>query len=117
LGFQAKVLVPVVTVMVLLMAVTMWLVNRRVSAQLESEALQQLQSANNIFKLLQDRRAENLRSHYRPIMKDTRYMPFIKMAEDESTDIPSLVRTTGLFLDDQNSWNGFVLRGYWSFDT
>ena len=45
LSFRTKVLVPVVGVMVLVVAVSMWLVNRRVTTQLQSDAAKQLAGA------------------------------------------------------------------------
>ena len=51
--FQTKVLVPVVLVMVSLVAVTMVVVNHRLTSQFHHEAGQALQTAESVFKLSQ----------------------------------------------------------------
>ena len=45
-SFQAKVLVPVITIMVLLVMAMMWLVNVRTTEQLRAEAARQCQSGH-----------------------------------------------------------------------
>ena len=50
LSFQAKVLVPVIVLMVLLVVVTMWVVNRRMTGQMQREAQLTLLRADNVFK-------------------------------------------------------------------
>ena len=60
ISFQVKILVPVITVMVLLAAVTIWLVNRRISAQLHENAAEHLDTAAKIFQKLQASQADNL---------------------------------------------------------
>ena len=48
--FQTKVLVPVIAVMMLLMAVTMFVVNQRLEVQWQKEADEALQTASAVFK-------------------------------------------------------------------
>jgi two-component system NtrC family sensor kinase len=60
LKFQAKVLLPVVAVMLLFLAGTMWLVNRRIQEQLNSENQLALRNTATLFATNFDRRAENL---------------------------------------------------------
>jgi two-component system, NtrC family, sensor kinase len=60
LKFQAKVLIPVVTVMVLFLAGTMWLVNSRIRTQLQSENQLALRNTGALFAANFDRRSESL---------------------------------------------------------
>src|SRR5436190_10399697 len=59
-SFRAKVLVPIIVVMVLLMAVTAGVVNHRITNQFEAEAKQSLATADDAFRALQDFRHKNL---------------------------------------------------------
>jgi hypothetical protein len=49
-SFRAKVIVPVVAVMVLLIAVSMWLVNLRITKQLQDDAAERLVTADAVLK-------------------------------------------------------------------
>ena len=49
LNFRTKVIVPVVGVMVLLMATTMWLINQRVTRQVQADAAEQLNTADAVL--------------------------------------------------------------------
>jgi signal transduction histidine kinase/ActR/RegA family two-component response regulator len=61
LRFQTKVLVPVAVIMVLLVAVTMYVVNRRLTQQLHDEARHALNTAEAVFKNSQKTRRNTLR--------------------------------------------------------
>src|SRR5690349_10465300 len=63
-SFQAKVLVPVVTIMVLLTVILMWMDYRRTKQQLQSDAAQQLATAEAVFKNWQQSRADDLLYRY-----------------------------------------------------
>ena len=52
-SFRAKVLVPVVAVMVLLLAVTVWVVNARITQQVRDRSPQALATADAVFRHLQ----------------------------------------------------------------
>jgi two-component system, NtrC family, sensor kinase len=60
LKFQAKVLIPVVTVMVLFLLGTMWLVNTRIKEQLQDETKALLSTAENQFANALSTHAESL---------------------------------------------------------
>ena len=60
LRFQAKVLIPVVTVMVLFLTGTMWMVNRRVQTQLQTENQLALRNNESLFATTFQRRADGL---------------------------------------------------------
>ena len=59
--------------MVLLMAVTMWLVNRRISEQLHKQAAEQLDTAGKIFEKIQANRANFLAVKYRNLINEPRF--------------------------------------------
>jgi signal transduction histidine kinase len=103
-SFQVKVLVPVIAVMALLMGVTMWVVNERISAQLQNEAAQQLETDNRIFVMSQETRLTNMLLRYRPIMGDRRYLAFI-----ETTDDGTLSLTMNEFLKGQIKASGAIV--------
>jgi len=84
-SFQVKVLLPVVTVMVLLMAVMMWLVNLRISRQLHEQAANELDTAGKIFKKGQENRAANLLSQYRHIANEPRFKAVTRQTEFKTT--------------------------------
>ncbi len=73
LSFQVKVLIPVIAVMALLMAGTMWLVNRRIGEQLHKQAAEQLDTASKIFEKIQANRANVLVSKYRNLINEPRF--------------------------------------------
>ncbi|TAL04890.1 MAG: hybrid sensor histidine kinase/response regulator [Verrucomicrobia bacterium] len=72
-SFRAKVLAPVLLVMMLLLAACMWLVNERVIAQLHAAAQQQLASAEAVFKYSQTMRANALTMRFRSFETDSRF--------------------------------------------
>ncbi len=72
-GFQAKVLIPVVTVMVLLTAAAMWLVNYRFSEQLRRQTGEQLDTAAKIFDRIVENRAGELAAKYRLLLNEPRF--------------------------------------------
>ena len=62
--FSTKVIVPVVAVMVLLLAITVWLVNYRITQQFQSDAARSLAHADAVFRNSQKNRAKNLLLRY-----------------------------------------------------
>ncbi len=81
ISFQVKVLVPVAAVMVLLMAVTIWLVNRRITDKLQSEATAQLDLANTVFTNFLDIRRQDLLLRYRTIVNEPRFKAITQTAD------------------------------------
>ncbi len=73
LSFQVKVLVPVVTIMVVLFAVAMWLVNHRISAQLHEQAVRELDTSRKIFVSNQKKVAANLLALYRHVVSEPQF--------------------------------------------
>src|SRR5688572_19017549 len=64
---HTRVLIPVVAVMVLLVAATMYVVNQRLKLQLRNEAAQALQTADAVFRNSQKERARTLVLRYQNI--------------------------------------------------
>ncbi|HZV33068.1 MAG TPA: ATP-binding protein [Verrucomicrobiae bacterium] len=87
-SFQLKVLLPVLTVMMLLMAVTIWLVDARISEQMHQNAASQLATADVIFKQLHLHQTATLLSKNRNALNE----PRIK-AVTQSADLPTIKHT------------------------
>ena len=81
LSFQAKVIIPAVSIMVLLVAVTMWVVNRRISRQLQREAAQSLVTAEAVFKNTLGIRTKNLLLRFRNLPNEPRYLAALQTAD------------------------------------
>jgi len=81
LSFQAKVLIPAVSVMVLLVAVTMWVVNGRISRQLKREAARSLVTAEAVFKNTLGIRSKNLLLRFRNLPNEPRYLAALQTAD------------------------------------
>lgn len=84
LSFQAKVLIPVVSIMVLLVIVPMGVVSRRMSSQLESGASENLKTADAVFKNLQTIRANNLLLRYRNVPNEPRFKAVAQKSDPET---------------------------------
>ena len=67
LNFRTKVIVPVLGVMVLLMATTMWLINNRVTRQVQADAAEQLHTADAVLSRVQQMRLDGLLTSYRKV--------------------------------------------------
>ncbi len=78
MGVQAKVLLPVVGVMILLTAVTVWLVNLRINEQLEIQASERLNNARNHFQVSQEIRARELVLQYNDLSDEPKFNQFVK---------------------------------------
>jgi two-component system NtrC family sensor kinase len=86
LSFSTKVLVPVVTIMVLLLAITVWTVNHRLTQQFQVEASRSLQRADVEFRNAQKGRTKNLVQRLRNLRNEPRYKEVI-----QSGQLPTLV--------------------------
>ncbi|MEW6158052.1 MAG: ATP-binding protein [Verrucomicrobiota bacterium] len=84
LTFQAKVLIPVVLTMVLLMAWTTWVVNHRISKQLETDAAQQLRIAEMVLEYFQQVHTNNMALRYRNVANEPRVKALAPL-EDSKT--------------------------------
>ncbi|MFO1488760.1 MAG: hybrid sensor histidine kinase/response regulator [Verrucomicrobiota bacterium] len=73
MSFRAKVLVPVIAVMVLLMAVTMFVVNLHLTRQAENDARETLATAVDVFRNSQSIRTKSLFLRFRTLPNEPRY--------------------------------------------
>lgn len=85
LNFSTKVLLPVVSLMVLLVAVTVWIVNQRLTRQFETEASRALNTADAVFRNNQKLYTRNLLLRYRSLPNEPRYK-----AVFQKEDVPTL---------------------------
>lgn len=84
-SFSIKVLVPVVASMVLLLGLTVFTVNQRVTRQFQSEAARSLATAEAVFRNSEKIHTKNLLLRFHNLPKEPRYR-----AAFQSGDIPTL---------------------------
>src|SRR5690349_5080652 len=72
-SFQFKVLVPLLGALVLLSAVTLWIVNRAMGDQAEAEARRSLTTAEAVFRKTVDLRARDLLTRFGSAVKEPSY--------------------------------------------
>lgn len=72
-SFRAKVLIPVIGIMMLLMATMAWIINARVSLQVEADAHRYLAIADEGFRMLQKDRMENLLLRFHDLPRQPYY--------------------------------------------
>jgi signal transduction histidine kinase len=93
-SFSTKVLVPVVGTMVLLMAITVWTLNRRLTQQFQSEAARSLAIADSVFLNSQKLHTKNLLLRFRTLMNEPRYRAafqsgHVPTLRDQIKDLPT----------------------------
>ena len=84
LSFQLKVLLPVLAALVLLPTVTLWIVNRYISRQMQDEAAQSLQTAELVFRNSLEIRDRNLVSRFRNSANDPRFKAVAKLGDPKT---------------------------------
>ena len=84
-SFSIKVLIPVVASMVLLLGLTVFTVNQRLTLQFQSEAARSLATAEAVFRNSQKIHTKNLLLRFHNLPKEPRYR-----AAFQSGDIPTL---------------------------
>ena len=72
-GLQAKILVAVTGFLVLLPALTLWIVDRHITRQMEDEALQTLVAAESVFVKSLDNRNRSFLSRYESVVAEARF--------------------------------------------
>jgi len=72
-SFQTKVLLPVLAALVLLPVITLWVVNRSMTKQVEAEARQTLNTAEAVFRQTIDFRARDLLTRFRYAVNEPSY--------------------------------------------
>jgi len=91
LSFRMKVILPVVAVMVLLMAISMSLVNRRVTHQLLADAAQQLATAEAVLKRTQSMRANDLLLRYRNVANEPRFKSVASLSDKNKVTFQAIL--------------------------
>jgi two-component system, NtrC family, sensor kinase len=104
MSFRAKVLVPVIFVMVVLLAVTAWVVNHRITKQFETEATRNLAQAEAGFLDWQNNRTRNLTLR----VGDLRNEPHFKAALS-TENLPTIQKSLHDLLDATDSSVAMVL--------
>jgi len=100
LKFQAKVLIPVVTVMVLFMAGTIWMVSHRIQAQLQSENQLALRSTETFFTNDFERHAQDLIRRFSAITNEGQFTARADLFKGSNSISPATRETMQEFLDD-----------------
>ncbi len=84
LSFQAKVLIPILLMMVLLTQFTAWLVDRRITDQLIAEAADKLGTAEAVFKNFDQINARNLVLRYRNYVNEPRVKAVVQKSDSKT---------------------------------
>ncbi len=72
-SFRAKVLFPMLAVMFVLLAATVWVVNQRITQQMEADARRTLKRTDNIFRNRQEARMRELLARFRILSRQPLY--------------------------------------------
>jgi signal transduction histidine kinase/CheY-like chemotaxis protein len=93
-SFSTKVLVPVIGVMMLLMGITAWTLNQRLTQQFQTEARQSLDTADKVFRNSQRLRTKNLVLRFRNLPNEPRYRAafqsgHVPTLRDQIKDLPA----------------------------
>src|SRR5687767_12284858 len=84
LSFQAKVLIPMLVMMVLLTQFTAWLVDRRITEQLLGDAADKLATAEAVFKNFDQINARNLLLRYRNYLNEPRVKAVMQLGDPKT---------------------------------
>jgi two-component system NtrC family sensor kinase len=97
-SFQTKVLGPVLAVLVLLPAVTLWIVDRSITEQMQEEARHTLVTAETVFKQTLDFRSRDLLTRFRNAVNEPNYRAIGQLA---ASNDPLARETVSKFLFHQ----------------
>lgn len=97
LSMQTKVLVPVLGVLVLLPALTLWIVDRHIGQQAQDEARKSLNTAEGFFRRSLDLQSAGLRARWRGVVNEPRFRAVLQLFNDDSK---SAADTLTIFLRD-----------------
>lgn len=84
LSLQAKVMAAVLTLLILLPATTLWVVNHRITQQTQDDAGLALITARAFFQQSLDNRAASLAPRYRNAVNDTRFQQIVRLKDNET---------------------------------
>ncbi len=93
ISFSTKVLVPVISMMVLLLAINVWEINRHLTRQFETEAAQNLATADGVFRNSLKIHRNDLLTRFRNLPNEPRYRAAFQSGHlptlrDQIKDIP-----------------------------
>lgn len=114
LTFRAKILVPVVFILVVLAVVPMFLVAQRMSHQLESSTAESLRSDDAVFRNLQAMQVRNLLVRYRNVPNEPRFKAVMQISDPKTLRVllSELLEELGgdaaLFVNQENQALAFV---------
>ena len=97
-SLRTKVLVPVTLCMAALIALSLWIVNRRVSEQFQKEGRQNLTIADSEFRFLQKSRSIDLLARFRHLPNEPRYRAAFQLE-----DAPTLHQPLSDLLGEQGA--------------
>ena len=111
LRFQGKLLVPVLALMGLLIIVTLWVVNDRITRQVQSEAADALTTADAVFRNSQKIREKNLLLRYGDIPNESRFKAVVQLGEAKTLQfrLNELLVTLGVDLIQFTTGEGVPL--------
>jgi signal transduction histidine kinase len=98
MSFRAKVLLPVIVIMMLLLAITASVVNQRITAQLKADATHTLAVADEGFRVLQKDRTDNLLLRFHELPKQPYYR-----AAFQTREAPSMREQLNMLLTQQGA--------------
>jgi two-component system NtrC family sensor kinase len=100
-SFRAKVLVPVITVMVLLLATMAIVINGRITDQFEREARRTLAAADDSFHQIQRNRTRSLLVRFQDLRNEPRFRDAFRTADPDAVrgQLPALMDAVGEDVD------------------
>ena len=98
-SLQAKVLITVLALLVLLPTVTLWIVDRQITRQTRDDATRALHTAREVFQQSLGIRTDGLVSRYRNVVNDTRFLNVMRL-NDAATMKVNLRDLLDEFSDD-----------------
>jgi two-component system, NtrC family, sensor kinase len=87
LSFQAKVIIPVITLFMLFLAVIVWLVNGRLTEQFEAETRLTLSTAEAVFRNSFEIRTRNLILRYQGVANEPRFKAVAQLADTKTMKV------------------------------
>ena len=86
-SFQAKVIIPVVTLLILFLAIIVWLVNGRLTEQFEEESRQTLSTAEAVFLNSFEIRTRNLILRYQGLANEPRFKAVALLSDSKTMTV------------------------------
>src|SRR5947208_6365272 len=83
-SFQAKVLIPVISIMALFLVLTIALISQRVTTQFQEDATRKLLTAESVFQNSHKLRARNLLLRYGSVPNEPRFKAVSQKADPET---------------------------------